>query len=104
MSGSGRETLPAVWEWWEAHPDVRGCRESIPEVREAILEVCEWSGHPLDVPERWESLLDVRQLSGGPPGCAEVPPSCPGVVGGPPGCPGGPLRCLGVLRRPSRMS
>ena len=46
MTGSGREILPAVREWWEAHPDVRGCRESLPEVQEAILEVCEWSGHP----------------------------------------------------------
>ena len=46
MTGSGREILPAVREWWEAHPDVRGCRESLPEVREAILEVCKWSGHP----------------------------------------------------------
>ena len=36
-----------------------------------------------DVSEGWEALLDVRQLSGGPPGCAEGPPSCPGVVGWP---------------------
>ena len=36
-----------------------------------------------DVPEGWEAFLDVRQLSGGPPGCAEGPPSCPGVVGWP---------------------
>ena len=36
-----------------------------------------------DVPEGWEALSDVRQLSGGPPECAEGPPSCPGVVGWP---------------------
>ena len=33
-----------------------------------------------DVPEGWEALLDVRQLSGGPPRCAEGPPNCSGVV------------------------
>ena len=69
MSGSGREILPAVREWWEAHPDVRGCQESIPKVWESILEVCEWSGHPSNVPEGWEALLDVREWSDGPSRC-----------------------------------
>ena len=41
MSGSARETLPNVREWWESLPDVReasrmsGCgQEAIPDVRE----------------------------------------------------------------------
>ena len=31
MSGSSRETIPAVRGWWEAHPDVREWTKSYPE-------------------------------------------------------------------------
>ena len=66
MSGSSRETIPAVWEWWEALPDV-----------------LKWSGDPLGCPavvgshcwmyrNAWETLPNVREFSGGPPGCPAV--------------------------------
>ena len=66
MSGSGRETLPVVPEWWEA-----------------LLDVREWLGGPPEYPGvvrrpprmslcGWEALPDVRVWSGGPPGCPRV--------------------------------
>ena len=56
-------------------------RETIPDVRKL-------SGDPLKVfkslPDVWgwrEALLDVCQFSGGCPGCPGVTPGCPAVVG-----------------------
>ena len=87
MSGSGREILPDVPEWWEALLDVRQLSGVPPDVREALPVLWESSGdHPgcpgvVGRPSRmsgsgWEALPDVREWSGGPPGC-------PGVVGRP---------------------
>ena len=42
MSGSGRETLPNVQEWWKSGSDW----ETLPEVWEPIPNVREWSGDP----------------------------------------------------------
>ena len=63
--------LPDVREWLKGYPKCPGvvgrpsklsgsggrpswmsgsCRESLPEVWEAIPEVCEWSGHPPGCP------------------------------------------------------
>ena len=71
MSRSGRKTLPAVWEWWEALPDAwelsggpPGCpgvvgwpsrmsgsvRKALPDVREALSDVRDWSGGTLGCP------------------------------------------------------
>ena len=46
-------------------------RESLPEVREALL----------DVSVGWEALLDVRQWSRGPPEISRETHGCLGVVG-----------------------
>ena len=105
MSGSGRETLPNVREWWEALPDVRKASRMSGSGREA--------------------LPNVRECSEGYPGCPGGPLRCPGVVGSPSrkfGRPsrmsengletlpvvqewsGGPPECSGVVCRPSWMS
>ena len=63
MSGSGRETLPNVREWWKALLDVRQLSRGPPDVREALPIVREWSRDPTE--------------------CPEVPPGYPGVVGRP---------------------
>ena len=57
MSGSGRETLPAVREWWEPSWMSRSPARSSGNGLDTLL----------DVAEGWEALPYVRQLSGGPP-------------------------------------
>ena len=39
MSGSGREILPNVWEWWEALPDVRKASQMSGSGRVALPNV-----------------------------------------------------------------
>ena len=41
MSGSGRETLPNVPEWWETLLHVRQLLGGAPEIREALPDVWE---------------------------------------------------------------
>ena len=64
MSGSGWECIPNIWEWLRDPsrcPGVAGCPPGCPEVvgspslmsgnvREAHLDVCEWSGGPPGCP------------------------------------------------------
>ena len=121
MIGSGRETLPVFWEWWEAFWDVQEAsrmsgsgQEALPEVWEALPDVREWSGDPPGCPSGL----------GSPSGCVGSPHGCPRVIEGLPECPGVvgnlshmtgvlpnvrnwsviPSECQGVVGRPSRMS
>ena len=118
MSGSDRETLPAVREWWEAHPTSGVVGSPSRKFERPSWRSVNGRDTLPDVPEGWEALLDVRQLSGGPPGCAEGPPNCSGVVGWPfrmsgsgretlpdvRECSEGPLHCPRVVGRLSQKS
>ena len=84
MSGSCSEALPGVREWSGGRS--RGPRGLV-DVREALLDVWEWSGGPFEclglagMPSwmsgsDWEALSDVREWSG-------IYPGCPGAVGRP---------------------
>ena len=96
----------------------RSGREALPDVREAHLDVREWSGVSLgylgvvgrlprmsesgrdalqNVRMWWKALTESREWSGGPP-------ECPEVVGGPSGYTGGPPGWPGVVGRLCRMS
>ena len=44
MSGSSRETIPAVREWWEAHPDVREWTKGYPGCPEVVRRPCRMFG------------------------------------------------------------
>ena len=46
MSGSSRETLPNVQEWWQALPDVRKASRMSGSGWESFPDVPEWSGGP----------------------------------------------------------
>ena len=46
MSGSSRETLPNVQEWWQALPDVREALWMSGSGWESFPDVPEWSGGP----------------------------------------------------------
>ena len=97
MSGSGRETLPDIPEWWEAlldvrewlggplgHPVVVNWPSWMPKSgRETLPDVQELSGEPSGYPgvvgrpsqisgSGWEVLLDIAEWSGGHPGCPGV--------------------------------
>ena len=66
MSGSGRETLPDVSEWWEALLDVREWLGGPPGHLVVVNwpSWMSWSG--------WKALPDVHEWSGVPPGCLVV--------------------------------
>ena len=64
MSGSGREALPNVREWWEALHDVL---LTTPGHRGVVGKTSRMSGSSREI------LPDVREWSGGLP-------ECPGVV------------------------
>ena len=53
MYGSSRETIPAVREWWEAHPDVREWTKGYTKFLEVVRRPCRMSG------SGWETLPDV---------------------------------------------
>ena len=77
MSGSGRETLPNVWEWLETLQDVR-----------------EWSG----------VLPGCPGVVGGPTGCLKGLADVREWSGGYPGCPGLVVKPSWMSRRPFWMS
>ena len=60
MSGSGRETLPDVPEWWEALPDIRVWSKGYPECSEMVGSPARMSGCGR------EALPDVREWSRDP--------------------------------------
>ena len=143
MSESSQETFPDVREWSESPPNVWDCsdstvgrpsrlfgsgRETLPNVRDALLYYREWSEGPFGFPivvgrpslmsgRGPETLPDDREWSGGPPNVPEWLGVSPGSLGGPPDvrqlsgdppdCPGVvgvPPGCLGVVGRLSWMS
>ena len=79
MSGSGRESLPEVWERAKDFPDVREWCEALTYVRESsgdlpgcprlVVRPSWMSGNGREtlpnVLEWWEALQDVREWSGG---------------------------------------
>ena len=70
MSGSGRETLLDVLEWWEALPDIRVWSKGYPECPEMV-------GRPFRMSANGqEAILDVRKLSGRPPESPGDPTGC----------------------------
>ena len=90
MSGSGRETLLDVREWWESLPDVREWSGRPPGCPGVVRKPYWLSGRPSRMSRRpsrmsgsgretlpnawewWEALPDVLEWSGGHPGCLEV--------------------------------
>ena len=62
MSRTGRDTLPVVWDGWEAHPEVRDWFQSPPRGPRLVQILSRRSGSSR------EALPKVRELSGGYPG------------------------------------
>ena len=95
MSGNGRETLPNIQEWWEAHPDIQ-----------------ELSGNPLECPGGSLKCLGVFKSPSRMSGRVFRPLSdmhesltnTPGNPRGPPGHPGGPSEHSRKSERASRTS